>query len=186
MTQHFNVLPNDLPVPIDDGACQHLIGLRLPDIALNATSGKAIHLASITGWLVVYCYPMTGVPNTHLPDGWDSIPGARGCTPQACGFRDHHAELVALNTQVFGLSAQSTVYQQEVATRLHLPFALLSDVSLSWTDTLQLPTFVVEGARLNKRLTLICLDGVIQHTFYPVFPPNQNAAAVVDWLQQHV
>lgn len=186
MTFNPNVLPADLPVPVDDGACQHLIGQRLPDITLNATHGAPVHLASMAGWLVIYCYPMTGRPNVALPDGWDSIPSARGCTPQSCGFRDHHAELTALNTKVFGLSTQTTAHQQEAAARLHLPFALLSDHDLRWTQALQLPTFEVDGVALNKRVTLIAKDGVIQHTFYPVFPPDKNADDVLTWLQQHV
>lgn len=186
MSLNLNALPADLPVPMDDGACQHLIGLRLPDIALSTTRGEAINLASIAGWLVIYCYPMTGRPNVALPNGWDSIPGARGCTPQACSFRDHYQELSALHTQVFGLSTQTTAYQQEAVARLHLPFALLSDHDLRWTQALHLPTFTVDGQHLNKRVTLIAKEGVIQHTFYPVFPPDKNVDDVLDWLKQHV
>jgi peroxiredoxin len=184
--QPLNTLPANLPVPIDDGTCQHLVGMSLPDIALDSTQNTLINLSHIKGWLVIYCYPMTGQPNQALPSGWDSIPGARGCTPQSCAFRDHYAELQQLGAQVFGLSTQSTAYQSEAAERLHLPFALLSDHQFALTNALKLPTFEVEQMRLTKRVTLIALDGKITHTFYPVFPPDQNASQVLDWLQQHV
>ncbi|MDO8961500.1 MAG: peroxiredoxin [Methylophilus sp.] len=184
--QSLNTLPANLPVPEDDGACQHLIGMAIPDIALTSTQGSLINLSHIKGWLVIYCYPMTGQPNQALPTGWDNTPGARGCTPQSCAFRDHHQEIQQLGAQVFGLSSQTTAYQTEAAQRLHLPFALLSDAQFALNDALKLPTFEVEKMRLTKRVTLIALDGKITHTFYPVFPPDQNASQVVDWLQQHV
>lgn len=184
--QSLNTLPANLPVPEDDGACQHLIGMAIPDIALNSTHESLINLSHIKGWLVIYCYPMTGQPNQALPTGWDNIPGARGCTPQSCAFRDHHQEIQQLGAQVFGLSSQTTAYQTEAAQRLHLPFALLSDAQLTLTNALKLPTFEVAQMRLTKRVTMIALDGKITHTFYPVFPPDQNAAQVLDWLQQHV
>lgn len=176
-------LPANLPVPLDDGACDHLPGLALPNITLMATDGADVNLRQISGWVVLYCYPMTGRPDTALPDGWDLIPGARGCTPQACAYADHHAQLNALGAQVFGLSQQSTAYQQEAANRLHLPFALLSDASAYFTDALRLPTFEVAGQRLNKRLTMILRDGVIATCFYPVFPPDQDALQVMAWLK---
>ncbi len=182
----LSMLPADLPVPADDGACDHLIGLPLPDVVLNATSGESVQLAGLTGWLVIYCYPMTGRPDVALPADWDDIPGARGCTPQSCSFRDHHAELSALKAQVFGLSSQTTAYQLEAVQRLHLPFVLLSDHELNWTSALRLPTFEADGRRFIRRVTLICRNGIIQHTFYPVFPPDKNAQDVIDWLQQHV
>ena len=183
--QILDLLPDNLPIPIDDGACLHLIGARLPSISLKSTDSTYTNLALIKGWLVVYCYPMTGQPNNALPTGWDSIPGARGCTPQSCAFRDRYQNLTALNAQVFGLSMQATDYQQEAATRLHLPYALLSDNQFQFTDALQLPTFEVKGMRLNKRVTLIAFDGVIQHLFYPVFPPDKNVDAVIEWLSLH-
>jgi len=179
-------LPQDLPVPEDDGACKHLPGATLPACSLTSTQGGGVDLAAIKGWLVVYCYPMTGQPNVALPDGWDAIPGARGCTPQSCSFRDHYQELSAINTQVFGLSTQTTEYQQEAADRLHLPFPLLSDVGFAFTNALVLPTFTASNMRLNKRVTLIAYDGVIQHYFYPVFPPDKNADEVLAWLKQHI
>lgn len=184
--QSYQTLPADLPVPADDGACQHLVGILMPDITLVSTQGSLINLSHTKGWLVIYCYPMTGVPGVPLPDGWDSIPGARGCTPQACAFRDHYAELQLLGAQVFGLSTQTTAYQTEVAERLHLPFALLSDAQLAFAEALKLPAFEIEGMRLIKRITLIACDGKIQQYFYPVFPPDQNATQVIDWLSQHV
>lgn len=178
-------LPLDLPVPIDDGACNHLSGKPVPGCSLVSTTGGWLNPADIRGWLVIYCYPMTGRPDTALPPGWDAIPGARGCTPQACAFRDHYHELRQLNTQVYGLSTQSSAYQQEAATRLHLPFALLSDAELAFTQALQLPTFETAGMRLNKRVTLLARDGIIEHYFYPVFPPDRSSEQVIAWLRQN-
>ncbi len=179
-------LPKNLPVPHDDGACSHLLDKSLPDIDLPSTQQTVINLSTIKGWTAVYCYPMTWQPNVALPDGWDAIPGARGCTPQSCTFRDSFQTLLDLNVQVFGLSRQNTEYQQEAATRLHLPFALLSDNSLLFTQTLNLPVFKVSRMQLNKRVTLIACDGVIQHYFYPVFPPDKNVNDVIDWLELNV
>ncbi len=172
-----------LPAPADDGAADHLRGLKLPAIALPATAGAHVDLAALGGIAVVYAYPMTGRPDVALPDGWDMIPGARGCTPQACAFRDHFAELRALGaTHVLGLSAQSTGDQREAAARLHLPFVLVSDAQFALADAIRLPTFSVDGLRLLRRLTMIIVDGTIEHVFYPVFPPDQNAQDVMAWL----
>lgn len=182
---NFNQLPADLPVPEDDGACAHLVGRAVPALALPATDGSTVNLAALTGRTVVYCYPRTGVPGQALPTDWDAIPGARGCTPEACGFRDHHAELRDLGAAVFGLSTQDTPYQQELAERLHLPFALLSDAELRFATALRLPSFAVDGMTLIKRLTLVLRDGVIEHVFYPVFPPDTHAAQVTAWLTRH-
>ncbi len=179
----FTALPPDLPRPIDDGACDHLVGLPVPPIALPSTAGREVELAALPGRTVVYCYPMTGAPGVALPESWDMIPGARGCTPQACAFRDHHQELAALGAAVFGLSTQTTDYQREMAERLHLPFEVLSDAEFRFVDALRLPTFEAGGKRLVRRLTLILRDGTIEHVFYPVFPPNESAAQVVRWLQ---
>jgi peroxiredoxin len=176
-------LPEDLPVPEDDGAADHLPGMTLPPIPLMSTSGETVDLSSLSGRTVVYCYPMMGRPDMSLPSGWDEIPGARGCTPQSCSFRDHHAELRALGARVFGMSTQNTDYQREAAERLHLPFALLSDEDLVFAGALDLPTFEVEGMVLLKRLTLIIDDGRIEKVFYPVFPPDRSAEEVVEWLQ---
>ena len=176
-------LPNNLPAPEDDGAADHLPGMRLPPISLASTSGEVVDLSALPGRTVVYCYPMTGRPDRSLPTGWDEIPGARGCTPQSCSFRDHHAELRALGAGVFGLSTQDTDYQREAATRLHLPFALLSDSDLAFAGALDLPTFEVEGMVLLKRLTLIIDEGWIEKVFYPVFPPDRSAEEVVEWLE---
>ncbi|MBX6329646.1 MAG: peroxiredoxin [Pseudolabrys sp.] len=178
------VLPPDLPVPQDDGAAAHLPGLAVPDIALPATVGPPVSLARLGGRSVLYIYPRTGVPGVDMPPGWNDIPGARGCTPQACGFRDHYATLRSLGVaHVFGLSTQDTAYQREAATRLHLPFALLSDATLAFARALRLPTFSVAGMTLLKRMAWILEDGRIVKVFYPVFPPDRNAAEVVAWLQ---
>ena len=178
------VLPENLPVPQDDGATDHLKGRRLPDLALPATTGSPVNLSRLVGRTVVYVYPRTGRPGQSLPTGWDGIPGARGCTPQSCSFRDHFAELKQLGVaQIFGLSTQDIEYQKEVAERLHLPFAILSDAELKLTQGLRLPTFLVDGMTLIKRMAWVIDNGAITHVFYPVFPPDQSAAQVIDWLQ---
>lgn len=179
-------LPPDLPAPVDDGAADHLTGRRLPAVTLTATSGKQVALAALEGLWVLYVYPMTGRPDEPLPDGWDSIPGARGCTPQACAFRDHHAELQALNVGVYGISTQSADDQREVKMRLHLPFELLSDAGLALARNLRLPTFTIAGRVFYKRLTLIVDKGRVVKTFYPVFPPDKNARQVIHWLRSRV
>ncbi len=178
-------LPADLPVPADDGACDHLVGMAVPSIALPSTSGEPVNLARLPGRTVVYAYPRTGQPHQDPPPGWDAIPGARGCTPELCSFRDHHQELRSLGARVFGLSTQDTAYQQEAAGRLHLPFDLLSDADLALTSALRLPTFVVGAMTLLKRLTLVIDDGRIEHVWYPVFPPDTHAEVVVAWLAGH-
>jgi len=184
INNNLTELPKDLPLPIDDGAAAHLEGMSLAKIALPSTDGGTVELASITGRFVIYIYPMTGRPGVPLPDGWDAIPGARGCTPQSCNFRDHHTELSALGVGVFGLSTQDTEYQREARDRLHLPFQLLSDSSLQLKNALRLPTFQVQGMELYKRLTLIIETGKIEKVFYPVFPPDKNAEEVLVWLKQ--
>jgi peroxiredoxin len=177
-------LPKNLPVPVDDGACAHLADLRLPSLPLLSTAGRRVDLARLAGCTVVYCYPRTGRPDREVPQGWDQIPGARGCTPQSCAFRDHYQELRALGVgAVFGLSTQDSPYQREAAERLHLPFEILSDERLEFARALNLPTFVVEGMTLIKRLTLILRDGAIAKVFYPVYPPDANAAEVISWLR---
>ena len=179
-----NVLPPNIPAPQDDGAAKHLASMKLPDLALPATTGAAVNLAKLKGRTVVYIYPRTGVPGVDAPPGWDDIPGARGCTPQSCGFRDHFGELKRLGVaQLYGLSTQDTAYQQEAATRLHLPFAILSDEAFALTKALKLPTFTTTGMTLLKRMALVIDDGVISKAFYPVFPPDKNAAEVIAWLQ---
>jgi peroxiredoxin len=172
-----------IPAPTDDGAARHLVGQRVPSLPLPATDGTTVALSSLPGRVVVYAYPRTGRPGVENPEGWDLIPGARGCTPQSCSFRDHFAELNALGVDhLFGLSTQETAYQREAAERLHLPFAILSDQHLALTEALGLPTFETSGMTLLKRLTMVINDGTIEHVFYPVFPPDRNAGDVLAWL----
>jgi peroxiredoxin len=174
---------SSIPKPEDDGAASHLTGMTLPSIPLPATDGTMVELSALPGRVVVYAYPRTGVPSIENPPGWDMIPGARGCTPQSCAFRDHFAELKALGvSRLFGLSTQDTAYQREAAERLHLPFAILSDDRFKLTEALRLPTFETSGMKLLKRMALVIQDGKIEHAFYPVFPPDQNASDVIAWL----
>ena len=173
------------PVPVDDGAADHLIGLELPDVALESTSGATMRPAGFRGRLVLYVYPRTGGPAIDLPDDWDLIPGARGCTPQACAFRDHQGELMELGVTVWGLSAQPLDEQREFATRMHIPFPLLNDSDLALSrPPLMLPTFTTASMTLYKRITLIVDHGVVEHVFYPVHPPERNAADVISWLEK--
>lgn len=177
-------LPDDLPAPVDDGAADHLAGSRLPALGLEATDGRIVSLAALPGRTIVYGYPRTGRPGEpSLVADWDLIPGARGCTPETCGFRDHHAELAEAGTAVYGLSSQSGADQRELAERLSLPFPLLCDERLELTEALGLPTFEVAGETLLKRLTLLIDDGTIEHVWYPVFPPDGHASQVLDWLR---
>lgn len=172
-----------IPAPADDGAARHLDGARVAAIPLQATDGTTVDLSVLLGTVVVYAYPRTGRPGVENPEGWDLIPGARGCTPQSCAFRDHFEELKGLGVRrLFGLSTQDTVYQREGAKRLHLPFPILSDEKLRFTEAMRLPTFRTSGMTLLKRLTLVIHDGIIQHVFYPVFPPDQNATEIAAWL----
>jgi peroxiredoxin len=183
---NYNQLPADLPIPQDDGATNHLKGMRLPAVSLSATNGETITLSEVRGKLVIYCYPMTGQPNVALPDGWDQIPGARGCTPQSCSFRDHYQELQALNAAVLGLSVQTTEYQKEMAERLHLPFPIVSDVNYQFQKALNMPTFVAAGVILLKRVTLIVNNGVIEAVHYPIFPSDSDPAWVINYLKQKI
>jgi peroxiredoxin len=183
----YGALPPDLPVPRDDGAADHLPGLPLPALALASTQGGEVDLAAlaaVVATLVLYVYPRTGTPGEPLPDGWDAIPGARGCTPQSCAFRDHRAELRALDAEVVGLSAQPAAEQAAFAAREHIPFPLLSDPQLRLAGALELPTFEAGGMRLYKRITLVVAGGTVAKAFYPVFPPDRNAADVLAWLRE--
>jgi len=183
-THNPQFLPPGIPAPQDDGAARHLAGAMLPDLALPATEGAPVNLSRLGGRTVIYIYPRTGVPGADLPAGWDQIPGARGCTPQSCSFRDHFGELTRLGVaHLYGLSTQDTAYQREAAIRLHLPFAVLSDEKLALANALKLPTFIVAGMTLLKRMALVVDDGRITKVFYPVFPPDKNAAEVIAWLQ---
>ena len=186
MTNHDpTMLPDDLPVPVDDGACDHLPGMTVPAVALPATDGGTVDLSEAgAGPAIVFGFPRTGRPGVATPTGWDAIPGARGCTPESCGFRDHYAALADLGIRVYGLSTQDTEYQLEMVGRLGLPFAVLSDASLALTRALKLPTFTVDGMVLIRRLTLVVVDGRIDHVFYPVFPPDEHAAKALGWLTE--
>lgn len=181
-TDDVSRVPPDLPVPVDDGACDHLAGSDLPSIPLMSTSGSHVVLADIPGRVIVYCYPRTGRPGEDPLPGWNDIPGARGCTPQSCAFRDRHAELKALAVRVYGLSTQGTHEQGEAVARLRLPFELLSDSALTFTKALQLPTFQIASMTFIKRVTLVVAGGRIEKVFYPVFPPDTNAGEVLEWL----
>jgi peroxiredoxin len=186
MTNLLEVDWSEIPAPTDDGAASHLIGQDIASVRLMGTDGESIDLSMIEGLSVVYVYPMTGGPNTPLPDGWDMLPGARGCTPQSCSFRDHANELEQLGvTRIFGLSTQDSEYQREAVDRLHLPFQILSDATLLFATAMNLPTFEVEGMTLLKRLTMILHSGTVKHVFYPVFPPDQNAKEVITWLTKN-
>ena len=179
-------LPANLPRPVDDGSADHLQGMLIPRVSLPSTRARIVELSNLTApRTVLYCYPMTGVPGKPLPEGWDMIPGARGCTPQTCSFRDHHRELLELNAEVFGISTQTPEYQREMAERLHLPFEILSDAEFKLCNALRLPTFEIDRMRLMKRLTIIVRAGRIEHVFFPVFPPNESAGEVIRWLQAH-
>jgi peroxiredoxin len=175
-------LPENLPVPVDDGACAHFLGTRIPSVPLVATSGGSVDLGAIAGTVVVYFYPMIGRPDSPPLVGWNEIPGARGCTPQSCAYRDHHAELIGLGATVFGVSAQPLEDQKEAKRRLGLHFELLNDGGFALAEAMHLPTFEYAGSRLIKRLTLVAVDGVIRKVFYPVFPPDRDAENVVEWL----
>ena len=177
-------LPDDLPAPLDDGAADHLPGAPLPALALPATDGSVVALDRLgPGRTILYAYPLTGRPGTDLPDDWDAIPGARGCTAEACAFRDHHADLLAAGASaVYGLSTQDSDYQREAVDRLHLPFPMLSDETFALTHAMGLPTFDAAGRTLLRRLTMVVRDGVVEKVFYPVFPPDGHAAEVLAWL----
>ncbi|WP_406625206.1 peroxiredoxin [Acidovorax sp. SDU_ACID1] len=184
-TSNHSRLPSDLPKPVDDGAARHLEGLHLPSVILASSDGTSIDLGSLKGRWVIYVYPMTGRPGAPLPDGWNDVPGARGCTSQSCSFRDHHKELLGLDVGVLGLSAQASDEQCEAKDRLHLPFELLCDASLKLKQALRLPTFAIDGIELYKRLTFITEDDRISKVFYPVFPPDRNADEVLSWLHNN-
>ena len=184
MTNVYEI-PKGLPIPQDDGSTDHLKGLRLPNVSLKATNGTTVNFGDISGRLVIYCYPMTGQPNVALPDGWDQIPGARGCTPQSCSFRDHYQELQALGAEVVGLSVQSTEYQKEMVERLHLPFPVVSDSDYQFQKALNMPTFIAAGMTLLKRVTLIANHGVIEAAHYPIFPSDSDPGWVIDHLKRH-
>jgi len=179
-------LPKDLPVPVDDGACKHLPGMAVPKIKLHSTKDRWVDLSAMENpRVVVYCYPRTGRPDQPIPEGWDAIPGARGCTPETCAFRDHHRDLQKLGAEVFGFSTQTTEYQKEMVDRLHVPFEVLSDADLTFVHALRLPTFDFQGVTLVKRLTLVISRQRIEKVFYPVFPTDTHAAEVIAWLESH-
>lgn len=179
----LNQLPTDLPVPLDDHACDHLVGLKLPSIDLRTTLDRNLNLDQLKNPTIIFFYPRTGEPDQPAPADWDLIPGARGCTPQSCGFRDLHQEFKNLGFQIFGLSSQDTEYQKEFVERNHIPFEILSDEYFQLTNSLKLPTFEYNNRRLIKRMAWVVDDAKIKKVFYPVFPPNENAATVLKWLR---
>jgi peroxiredoxin len=183
MDEDYRVQPMGLPIPVDDGAADHLAGRVIPGALLGSTHGGRLDLREATRALaVIYIYPGTGVPGTPLPQGWDEIPGARGCTPQSCAFRDHVLELAAYGASVFGLSSQSLEEQCEFAEREHIPYPLLSDPDLRLAEALGLPTFEADGRRFYRRVTFLAREARIAKVFYPIFPPHQNASQVLRWL----
>lgn len=180
----LNKIPDDLPIPSDDGACDHLLGALIPPIKLQSTHNRILKLdEATTKPTVLFFYPRTGEPLKPAPPDWDLIPGARGCTPQSCGFRDLHNEFKKLGFQVFGVSSQDSDYQIEFAKRNHIPFEILSDSNFELTTLLNLPTFVYNQMKLIKRMAWVVSQGRIQKVFYPVFPPNENAFTVLNWLR---
>jgi len=180
--KNLDKLPDNLPVPIDDGACDHLLGLRVPSILLEGTSDKSTDLSSIEGTVVAFFYPMNGRPDSLPMIGWNDIPGARGCTPQVCSFRDDYSTLASLEVSVFGISSQILADQKEASVRLSLPYELLNDSQFALTEAMNLPTFSYESSIYIKRITLIIVDGIIKKTFYPVFPPDKNVKDVIAWI----
>ncbi len=185
MPHHFYELPPNLPVPTDDGACSHLRGMAVPHVSLPSTRGRVVDVAEASRTpTIFYIYPKTGQPGIHAPDHWDEIPGARGCTPQSVGFRDLYPEFHRRGFAVYGLSAQSSEDQAEFANRVGIPYELLSDARFELAQALRLPTFSADGQRFLKRLTLVVTKGSIRHFFYPVFPPNENPRAVLDYLDR--
>lgn len=178
-------IPADLPIPIDDGACEHLKNMLMPNVSLWSTDDQEINLSRLSGWNVIFCYPMTGRPGFTIPEGWVQIPGAAGCTPQACSYRNNHSELKRNGVGVYGISTQTSEVQKEASNRLGLPYPLLSDADHSFSSALKLPLLEVGGLKLIKRLTLILKDGVIKKCFYPVFPPDKNVVEVIAWLAEN-
>lgn len=178
-------IPADLPIPIDDGACEHLENMQMPNVSLSSTDDQQINLSSLSGWNVIFCYPMTGRPGFAIPEGWVQVPGAAGCTPQACSYRDNHTELKRNGIGVYGISTQTSEAQKEAADRLRLPYPLLSDADHSFSSALKLPLLEAGGLKLIRRLTLILKDGVIKKCFYPVFPPDKNVVEVMSWLSEN-
>ncbi len=178
-------IPKDLPIPLNDGACEHLENMLLPDVSLWSTDDQEINLSRFSGWNVIFCYPMTGRPGFAIPEGWVQIPGAAGCTPQVCSYREHHTEFKSSSVGVYGLSTQTPEAQKEAVNRLALPYPLLSDADHSFSSVLKLPLLEVGGLKLIKRLTLILKDGMIKKCFYPVFPPDKNVLEVIAWLSEN-
>lgn len=178
-------IPEDLPIPLNDGACEHLENMLLPDVSLWSTDDQEINLSRLSGWNVIFCYPMTGRPGFAIPEGWIQIPGAAGCTPQVCSYRENHPEFKRNGVGVYGISAQTPEAQKEAANRLELPYPLLSDAAYSLSSAIKLPLLEVGSLKLIKRLTLIFKDGVIKKCFYPVFPPDKNVVEVMTWLSEN-
>ena len=178
-------VPDDLPRPLDDGACDHLVGEQLPLLTLSAHDGRQVELGGLNGISVLFCYPMTGKPGVPLPANWDQIPGARGCTPQSCTYRDNFDRFVHHSAAIYGVSTQHSDDQREAAIRLNLPYRLLSDQDLLFASALRLPTFSVGDLTLIRRLTLICHNGIIVQSFYPIFPSDSDVPDVIQWLERN-
>ena len=178
-------LPENLPEPINDGAANHLLGMKIPSISLNSTNGLVVNLSDLKGITVIFCYPMTGVPGVALPEGWDEIPGARGCTPQVCSYKDKYSVLEILSNNVFGVSTQNSKYQKELHNRLELPYEILSDAELKFQAGLNLPVFTVDNKVFLKRITILVEEGIIRKVHYPVFPSNKDVDWVIEELSKY-
>ena len=178
-------LPEGLPIPVDDGACDHLLGSRIPNVTLKGVSDADIDIGSIGGTVVIFFYPMIGNPDSLPMNDWNEIPGARGCTPQSCSFRDNYTKFEGLGIQVIGISSQPLADQKEGSARLKLPFELLNDSQLELAKAMKLPTFEYDSSTYIKRLTIISQGGVVKKIFYPVFPPDKNVSDVVEWIEHN-
>ncbi|VAW52529.1 Alkyl hydroperoxide reductase subunit C-like protein [hydrothermal vent metagenome] len=178
-------LPEGLPVPVDDGACNHLEGAPFPSMLITVTPHATYDFSKEKGINIIFFYPMIGHPDSLPMTGWNEIPGARGCTPQALSYKNYFRQITKLGVRLFGASSQALKEQNDAIDRLKLPFELINDSSFLLSNALKLPTFQFNEIKMIKRLTLVVVDGVIKKVFYPVFPPNKNVDDVIVWLKEN-